>query len=240
MKKVIIWLLLFTILVGGVYSANVGYKGYKLYQKTMSDIDIQTTIDSYRTRDGYVNLEDIPRDFLDAIVAVEDHRFYDHSGFDIISFGRAVIQNVSENEYAAGGSTITQQLAKNLFFSFEKKMERKVAELIVAKQIEEIIDKDIILELYVNIIYYGDGHENLRDACMGYFNKNPEELSTEESILLAGLPQAPSVYALSTHYDKAIKRSLDVIDALVEHGYLTKQQGIQQKINMENLKIQVN
>ncbi len=240
MKKIIFGSIITVLLIGIVIVGKISWDGYQLYKDTMEDVDIETVVNDIRARDNYVVIEDIPSHFLQAVIAVEDRRFMGHNGFDIISFGRAVIRNLEENEFAAGGSTITQQLSKNLFFSFEKKMERKVAELIVARQIEDIYEKNEILELYVNIIYYGDGFENLYDASMGYFNKEPKNMTDGECTLLAGLPQAPSTYALIENFDRAVIRAYEVVDAMVEHKVLTENEALELKEDIQKVKLQVN
>ncbi|MCH4889661.1 glycosyl transferase [Acidaminobacter sp. JC074] len=239
MKKFIISIFLIIFLGGLVVGGKIAFDGYKLYEETMADVEIENVVSEIRNRDTYVVIDDIPSHFLEAIIAVEDHRFMGHNGFDVISFGRAVIRNFKENEFAAGGSTITQQLSKNLFFSFEKKLERKVAELIVARQLEDMYKKDEILELYVNIIYYGDGFENLYDASMGYYNKAPKDMTDAEGTLLAGLPQAPSTYAMIENFDRAVKRAFEVVDAMVEHKVITENDGDLLKIEIENVQLAV-
>lgn len=239
MKRLIKWLILCVLFVSILISGKITYDGYQLYKETMSNVDIEMVIDDVRSQETYVSINDMPNHLLHAIIAVEDHRFMKHDGFDIISFGRAVLRNIKENEFAAGGSTITQQLAKNLFFSFEKRLERKVAELIVAKEIEDLFSKEEILELYINIIYYGDGYENIHDAAKGYFDKMPKALTDAECTLLAGLPQAPSSYALFENFDRAVERSYEVIDAMVIHHYLTNSEAEALKKEVKNVKLQV-
>lgn len=239
MWKIIKWTLLTLIIAVIAYAGITSYKGYQLYRDTMDGVDLAAVFSDFQELEGYVESDEIPTMFLNALIAVEDHRFMDHAGFDVISFGRAIIRNVMENEFAAGGSTITQQLSKNLFFSFEKKMERKVAELIVAKQIEEGFEKKEILEMYVNIIYFGDGYEGISAASRGYFEKDPSQLTDAECVLLAGLPQAPSAYALREHFDMALERSHAVLQAMVEHGYLLEHEMLQLKKDIETIKIQV-
>ena len=205
MKKIIKRVILLLILIASIFICVIIFKGVKLYNKTMENVVISEVVFEKRKSKNYVCKEEISDDFLKIIVALEDHRFYKHSGFDIISFGRAIGRNISQGKFAAGGSTITQQLAKNLFFSFEKKLERKVAEYLVAKDLEALLEKDDILELYVNVIYYGDHNTGILEACKSYFNILPSELTIAQSVLLAGLPQAPSAYALSLHLIKQWK-----------------------------------
>lgn len=226
MKKMIKKVLLVFILIVSMLLGVIVFKGVNLYNKTMENVEISEVIFEKRKSENYICKEEISSDFLEIIVALEDHRFYEHSGFDVISFGRAIIRNVNQGEFAAGGSTITQQLAKNLFFSFEKKLERKVAEYLVAKELEVILEKDDILEVYVNVIYYGDHNIGILEASKAYFNVLPSELTLSQSVLLAGLPQAPSTYALSLHFDKAIVRSNKVLEVLIDKKVLTEDEVI--------------
>lgn len=133
---------------------------------------------------------------MDAVVAVEDHRFEQHWGIDLIAIGRAAWNNLISWSLREGGSTITQQLAKNMYFTQEKSFIRKIAEMFMAFRLENTYTKDKILELYVNSIYFGDGYYCVRDASRGYFGKEPIDMTGYESTLLAGIPNAPSVAAL--------------------------------------------
>ena len=193
---------------------SIGYTGYVQKVKVMPFAD---KIESIRENENYVHVAQIDEDFLDAIVAVEDRRFYEHGAIDGISLIRATLSNLKAGKVVQGGSTITQQLAKNLYFTGEKTMIRKLEEVFMAYEIEKAYAKEEVLELYVNIIYYGDGHHGIKEACEGYFNKQPHELSFDEATLLAGLPQAPSRYALSTNYQAAKKRQTQVIASLNDY-----------------------
>ena len=132
--------------------------------------------------------------YIDAVLAVEDKRFYRHPGIDPIAIGRALINDIRAGAYVEGGSTITQQLAKNQFFTQDKKLVRKVSEMFMAFKIESVLDKDKILELYVNSIFFGNGYYCVGDASLGYFGKSPSEMDFDECMLLAGIPNAPSNY----------------------------------------------
>lgn len=159
----------------------------------------------------YVPLSEMPDYYPKMLVAVEDKRFYRHYGFDIISIVKAVKRNVVEQAYAAGGSTITQQLAKNLFYSHEKLLSRKIYELWTAIQLERLFSKDEILEMYINVIYYGQDAYGLAAAAKTYFKKAPGALSLEESALLVGILPAPSVYNPIVNPDLAKERQNNVL-----------------------------
>ncbi|WP_010281164.1 biosynthetic peptidoglycan transglycosylase [Bacillus timonensis] len=185
------------------------------YKEVVSEIPITEKVDSIRNEENFVPLEEITPDFSEAIVAIEDHRFYEHGAFDFRSLVRATFVNLKARELTQGGSTLTQQVGKNLYFSNDKNLIRKAAELFVAFDLERVYSKDDILELYVNVIYYGDGNYGIKDASDNYFGKLPAELNYEEATFLAGLPQAPSVY--SSNFDMAKQRQSEVIEALTEY-----------------------
>ena len=121
---------------------------------------------------------------------------------------------------AEGGSTITQQLAKNMYFTMEKKFTRKVAEVFVARKLEQMYTKDEILEMYINVAYFGDGLYGLKEAANGYFDKEPLELTFDEITLLAGLPNAPSAYSLSDNEDLARRRQQIVINQMKKYNFI--------------------
>ena len=141
---------------------------------------------------------------------------------DVLSIGRAVVTNVKEMSLIEGGSTITQQLAKNLFFTQEKDFSRKIAEIFMGYNLEKNYSKEEILELYVNTSYFGSGYYGIREASLGYYNKEPKDLNFLECTMLAGLPNAPSAYALNKYPERAQQRQKQVINKMVKHGYLTK------------------
>lgn len=178
----------------------------------------------------YTKLEEIPEDLKNAVISIEDQRFYKHYGFDVISLGRAFTRNLKEGEIKEGGSTITQQLAKNLFLSQEQTFDRKLKELILAIKLEYKCTKDEILEMYLNVIYYGSGAYGIADASAEYFNKNVSDLTLSECAMLAGLPQAPSAYNPNKHLDKAQKRQSIVLKVMLENGFIDKES----KTNAEN------
>ena len=162
--------------------------------------------------------------YINAVISVEDHRFYQHGGLDIIAIGRAVINDIKAMSFVEGGSTITQQLAKNVYFTQEKKLERKIAEVFMAFDFEKALEKSEILELYLNTSYFGDGYNTVKEASRGYFGKEPKDLTDGECIMLAGIPNAPSVYAPTQNMDLAKQRQKQVALKMVEYGYLTEKQ----------------
>ncbi len=162
--------------------------------------------------------------YLNAVISVEDHRFYQHNGIDIIAIGRAIITDIKAMSFVEGGSTITQQVAKNEYFTQEKTIVRKIAETFMAFDIENNYKKDEILELYINTLYFGDGYYNIKEASLGYFGKLPRDMTDGESIMLAGIPNAPSIYSPTKNKDLAIQRQKHVIIRMIKYGYLTEEQ----------------
>lgn len=176
-------------------------------------------------KNGYVTLDKIPEQFKNAIIAIEDHRYTTRtSTVDFISIGRAIYRNISEFDLIEGGSTITQQFAKNTFFTQERKFSRKMAEIFAAIDLEKLYSKDDIIEMYMNTIYFGDGYYGIGAASRGYFRKEPSELTLDELTLLAAIPNAPSIYSLSNKPELAKQRQVQIIDAMIEHGYLTEEE----------------
>ena len=194
--------------------------GYSLYKSVLKETPLEEKINEIRNKEDYTKIEDVSPDFLNAIVAVEDHRFYKHNGVDLISTVKAIFTNVKASSYVTGGSSITQQLAKNMYFSQEKKMLRKIAEMFMAYNLEKNLSKNEILELYINNIYYGSGYYSVYSASMGYFNKKPSELTLDEASLLAGIPNAPSIYSLDVNPTLARQRQKQVISAMKEYNYI--------------------
>ena len=208
------------LVVGGV----LGGFGYKMYRDALAEQPLEEKVAEIRADPDYTTLAEIPEIYLDVVVAVEDHRFEQHFGIDLIAIGRAAWNNLTTWSLREGGSTITQQLAKNMYFTQEKSFIRKVAEMFVAFQLEHTYTKDEILELYVNSIYFGDGYYGIGDACKGYLNKAPIEMTNYECTLMAGIPNAPSVYSLTENPALAEQRQKYVVRQMVKYGYITEDQ----------------
>lgn len=156
--------------------------------------DIVEYLNIKREDAGYCSLDGISEILRMTVICTEDKRFYRHFGFDFVKIIQAAYVDVLERKKVLGASTITQQLAKNVYFSFRKTFSRKAAELLMACKIEHKLKKDDILELYFNIIYYGQEKYGIADACRHYFNKLPSQISLNEAITLSSLLPAPSNY----------------------------------------------
>ncbi|MDD5344559.1 MAG: PBP1A family penicillin-binding protein, partial [Smithella sp.] len=171
-----------------------------------------------------VKIAEIPKIVRHAFVASEDSRFYQHTGLDIQSIFRAMLKNVGAGHIVQGGSTITQQVAKMMYLSPEKKYTRKIKEAILAYKIDKYLNKDEILNLYLNQIYLGHGTYGIESAALGYFGKSARDLKLHEAALLAGLPKAPTNYSPFLHYDKAKERQLYVLTRMMEDGYISQEE----------------
>lgn len=197
-------------------------RGFSLYQEALSTKDLDEMASSIEGTSSFVATEALPDLYLQAVVAVEDHRFYAHPGIDAIACLRALAHDVQAGAIVEGGSTITQQLAKNQYFTQEQTLERKVAEMFMAVHLEQHFSKQKILELYVNSIYFGEGLYGIGAASQGYFDLDATKLGAYEATLLAGIPNAPSAYALTDNADLARERQKQVIEKLVVYDYLDK------------------
>lgn len=171
-----------------------------------------------------VTYDMIPKSMIDAIIAVEDRRFYEHKGMDAWGIGRAFIQNMKAGQTVQGGSTITQQLAKNVFLSHERTWKRKWNEVLLAQKIEERYSKDEIITMYLNQIYFGEGAWGIKRAAEVYFGKQTEQLTVAESAMLAGLVKAPSVLSPYKRPEKAIERRNLVLLLMKDQGLIDESQ----------------
>lgn len=169
-----------------------------------------------------VTLADISPLLVKATLAVEDRKFYDHPGFDLKGMARAVLVNLQHMDSKQGASTLTQQLARNLYLSHEKTFTRKFKEAKFTAQIEMKYDKDEILEMYLNEIYYGHGAHGIESASQMYFGKSAKDLNLAESALLAGVPKGPTYYSPYYHLDNAVNRQKIVLNSMVETGDITQ------------------
>lgn len=220
-KRIILLLIVVIIIVGSVCILN----GKKMYDEVISQTSLSDTVNKVRNDKNYVKLEDLPKDYINAIIAVEDHRYREHGAIDIIAIGRALWTNVSHFELREGGSTITQQVAKNLFFINEKDVAtRKIAEVFAAFDLEKNYSKDDILELYVNTIYFGDGYYGIKEACNGYLDIEPSKMTLYDCTMMAGIPNAPSVYAPTANPELTRSRQKKVVSDMVEYGYLSQEE----------------
>lgn len=176
-------LLVAVLVVGGWF----GIQGYNMYQDAIEDMPISEKVETIRAMDNFVEYEELPKIYIDAVISVEDKRFEEHHGVDYLAICRAVWNDIRTFSLAEGGSTIKKQYSK-----------------------------EDIFELYVNTIYFGSGYYGIYDAAEGYFGKEPSELNEYEAVMLAGLPNAPSAYSPDTSPELAKQRMRQVLDRMVE------------------------
>ena len=196
----------------------------KLYS---SDDEVIKTFTAYKFEK--VDIKDVPDNIKNAIIATEDKNFYHHHGYDPIGVARSMVVNLATGDLKQGASTITQQLARILFLSNEKTFDRKIKEFIVAARIEKTISKDKILEMYLNNVYLGSGAYGIAGAAQIYFNKPLKDLTLAEAALIAGLPQAPSVYSPYNDKKLALERRNQVLGRMLKMRYITQEQYNQAK-----------
>jgi penicillin-binding protein 1A len=185
---------------------------------TLLDVRDQPAFTIFKEQRIDVPLERVSPHLIQAIVAVEDQRFYDHGGMDIVRVAGAAWSNLREGRTVQGGSTLTQQLARQSFLTTDKTYRRKLKEVIVAARIEKEFDKQEILELYLNKVYFGDGLYGVEAASRGYFGKHAAELDVAEAALLAGLVKSPSTYAPTVDVERAVARRRVVLQAMRDSG----------------------
>ncbi len=223
MKK-FLKILMILLLIGLSIALLIIGNGYTMYKEAIEKEPLEEKVTEIRGKESYTEFSELPQMYVNAVISVEDKRFFKHGGIDIIAIGRAAINDIKAMSYVEGGSTITQQLAKNMYFTQEKIMERKIAEVFMAWKIEANYSKEDIFELYVNSIYFGNGYYTVKEACKGYFNKDISEMTDYECIMLAGIPNAPSVYAPTVNSELAKQRQKQVMDKMIENGYLTEEE----------------
>lgn len=176
-----------------------------------------------------IDINKVPQNLQNAFIAAEDNRFYDHIGIDPIGIVRAVVANLTNRGIAQGGSTITQQLAKNAFLSQEQTLKRKIQEAMLALEIERKYSKKEILEMYMNQIYFGQGAYGIQTAAKTYFGKDVDQLSMAQCAMLAGLPKSPNYYSPFNNLEEATNRKNTVVDQMVKYGYISAAEGEQAK-----------
>ena len=197
----------------------------EMYERNISDEIITTKIETIQKNPNYTTLDKLPNIYKSALLSAEDKRFYSHNGFDLLATCRALFNDIRTMSFKEGGSTITQQIAKNEFFTQEKQISRKIAEVMAAWDLERLYTKDELLEVYINSIYYGNGYYGVYDAAQGYFGKTPDKLTDAECVMFVGIPNAPSAYAPTANPKLTLKREKIVIKKMIENKAITKEYG---------------
>lgn len=221
--KIILWVLIGMIGLVVLVTGFFAIKGAILWSGAKKELSIAQAAENVRENESFTPFEELPQFYIDAVISVEDRRFFTHNGINVKSIIRAVLYDLKNKSLDQGGSTITQQLAKNVWFSEEKKLARKFAEVWAAFDLEKELSKNEIFELYANTIYFGSDYYGITDAARGYFNKKPSELSEYECAMLAGLPNAPSVYSPDESPELARQRLEQVLDSMLANGAITEE-----------------
>lgn len=197
-------------------------KGYWGYLELTSSKSVDQAVSEVTSSPYFVGYDNISPELIRATVAIEDRRFYDHSGVDYIGLVRAAVSQFDNDLLKSGGSTITQQLAKNLYGMFDGSWDRKSTEFFIARYLEKHYSKNEILALYVNVINYGNNYTGIYEASMGYFDTDPENLTIAQASLLAGIPQSPNNYELVYHFAQAKQKQYAVLKAMADCGYISE------------------
>ena len=220
-------------------AVGLGYVWFSLAQKGLLQIPKQEPGIMLLAADGtvlseqgaffgdQVRLADLPDYVPNALIAIEDRRFRSHYGVDPLGLVRATLQNISAGHVVQGGSTLTQQLAKNLFLNPERTLQRKVQELVLALWLETKFSKDEILQLYLNRVYFGGGATGIEKAAQTFYHKSATELSMMEAATLAGVLKAPTTYNPLTHPVESAARANLVINSMVDAGFVTRDEADQ-------------
>ena len=209
-------LVLTALIIGAAALSVFAFKGYKMYEEAVKEKPMEQMAEEIMSREDFTEYEELPEIYKSAVISAEDKRFFSHCGVDLISIGRALWNDLKAGAFVEGGSTISQQLMKNQYFTQEKKLERKFAEIFAALELEKKYEKEEIFEMYVSTIYFGSGYYGIAEAAKGYYGKTPEERSDSEAIMLAGLPNAPSAYSLDSSPELAKQRMRQVLDKMLE------------------------
>ena len=222
LRQLLLTVLLLALLVLVAAGGYFAVTGHKLYESAIQVTPIDTLYSSISSREGFVPYAQLPQTYINAVISAEDSRFTHHKGVDPVAIARALVTDLRTGSFAEGGSTITQQLAKNALFTQEKRLTRKAAEVFAAIDMEKAYSKQQIFEMYANTIYFGNGCYGIEEAAEGYFGKTAAELTDAEAVYLAGLPNAPSAYASSP--ERALKRAQVVLKRMVKCRVFTQQQ----------------
>ena len=213
-------LLLMVMVLTGYFVA----RGYNRYIQAIRETPVEEAVANYPFGER-IRFNQLSPAFVYAVVAVEDQRYFYRRGFDWVALFRAIINNLVAHRAVEGASTIGQQVAKNLYFQGGRRgLEEKLAEVFLMNELENQYSKEEVLALYVSMNYYGDGLWGIAQASKGYYQTSPAELDYAHAAMLAGIPNAPSYYQLSTGYEQAVRRQRKVLSRMKEEGYISEQE----------------
>lgn len=198
-------------------------------QKFFLAFNMEEVINPLRENPEWVEIEDIPKNMQNALIAIEDHEFYEHGALAPESILRAMLANITEGEITQGGSTLTQQFVKNAFLTHEQTMERKIEEAILSVMLEEKYEKTEILEMYLNTTYFGAGATGIHQASKAYFGKHASRLTLPEAAVIAALPYAPSTLNPFENPVECKQRQMLVLNTMAKHGFITQDEADEAK-----------
>lgn len=199
-------------------------------QKFFLAFNMEEVIDPLRDNPEWVKIDDIPINLRNAIIAIEDHEFYEHGAISPEGIMRAMLVNALEGEISQGGSTLTQQFVKNTFLTHEQTMERKIEEIVLSLMLEEKYSKDEVLEMYLNTTYFGAGATGVHQASKIYFGRHLSSLTLAEAAVLAALPYAPSALCPLENPVDCKQRQILVLNTMAKHNFITEDQANQAKL----------
>ena len=194
MKKLLFKMIIILLVIITGFCGYYGYLGYQIYQDKIQEQSLSERVNQLKSKEDYVILDQISPIYKEAVLESEDRRFYKHGPVDYYGLARAMFINITTFSFKEGGSTITQQLAKNLCLSFKKNLSRKFAEVFIAKDLEDHYSKDEILEMYLNITYLGEGNYGIQAASQYYYHIDAIDLNKQQCDILVKTLKRPSVY----------------------------------------------
>lgn len=194
MKKLLFKMIIILLVIITGFCGYYGYLGYQIYQDKIQEQSLSERVNQLKSKEDYVTLDQISPIYKEAVLESEDRRFYQHGPVDYYGLARAMLINITTFSFKEGGSTITQQLSKNLCLSFEKDLSRKFAEVFIARDLEKMYSKDEILEMYLNITYLGEGNYGIQAASQYYYHIDAINLNKQQSDILVKTLKRPSVY----------------------------------------------
>ena len=194
MKKLLFKMIIILLVIITGFCGYYGYLGYQIYQDKIQEQSLSERVNQLKSKEDYVTLDQISPIYKEAVLESEDRRFYQHGPVDYYGLARAMLTNLTTFSFKEGGSTITQQLSKNLCLPFEKDLSRKFAEVFIARDLEKMYSKDEILEMYLNITYLGEGNYGIQAASQYYYHIDAIDLNKQQSDILVKTLKRPSVY----------------------------------------------
>lgn len=194
MKKLLFKMIIILLVIITGFCGYYGYLGYQIYQDKIQEQSLSERVNQLKSKEDYVTLDQISPIYKEAVLESEDRRFYQHGPVDYYGLARAMLTNITTFSFKEGGSTVTQQLSKNLCLSFEKDLSRKFAEVFIARDLEKMYSKDEILEMYLNITYLGEGNYGIQAASQYYYHIDAINLNKQQSDILVKTLKRPSVY----------------------------------------------